>query len=350
MAGIGGLLNDAGAALATAIQAGQDPVYGGVPRLNEAPASYNRGQQGVFALHPLATPKYALNNGLRDGEFRDTLARIYISLADAAPATQAAYLDSLPTNVKELGKVLVGSNTQGGTGFIDFFLTSVQESFQEIVQVDKVLADDYVAFFYGQQPPMFQYSGVLLNSMQDDQRSGFARAYATMLRGTQLARRGALARLRYDSVIVSGTMTATSQMIAAENELAVQFSFTFLVKEYAVLNNRAFNKVTAAQYVQIAADAELAKLKGVGAIRDTRVRATMVPPPVLAGESVATAPPRTLIASGGGGTDGRTLLAAGGTSTAVSEALETASALADIYGTVTPSAPTPPPPYQPPPR
>lgn len=250
-------------------------------------ATYNPRQQGVFALHPLMTPKYAKNRGPRDAEFRDTLARLYISLADTGEATRNAYLESLPSNVKELGKVLLGANSQGGTGFVDFFMTSAQESFQEIVQVDKVLADDYVAFYYGQQPPVFTYSGMLLNSMQDDQRSGFARAYHAMLRGTQLARRGALARLRYDSVIVSGTMQAMSQQINADNELAVPFSFQFLVKEYVVLDNPRFNKKTAREYVQIAADAEVAKLAGVGRAVDTRVRTTTVVPPTQNAVSTA---------------------------------------------------------------
>lgn len=264
----------------------RDRVFGDFVDQNTS-NNYNTRQQGVFALHPLATPKYAKNRGLRDAEFRDTLARLYISLADTGEETRNAYLENLPSSVKELGKVLLGANSQGGTGFVDFFLTNAQESFQEIVQVDKVLADDYVAFYYGQSPPVFSYSGMLLNTMQDDQRSGFARAYHAMLRGTQLARRGALARLRYDSVIVSGTMQAMSQQLNAENEMAVPFSFQFLVKEYVVLDNPRFNKKTAREYVQIAADAEVAKLAGVGRAVDTRVRTTAVVPPTQNAVSTA---------------------------------------------------------------
>lgn len=265
-----------------------DKVYGTLVDENNS-ASYNRRQQGVFGLHPLATPKYAKNRGLRDGEFRDTLARIYVSLADSSDAVRAAYLASLPGDqaTQALATVLLGANSQGGTGFVDFFLTSVQESFQEISQVDKTMADDYVAFYFGQSPPIFQYSGMLLNSMQDDQRGGFARAYETMLRGTQLARHGALARLRYDSVIVSGTMQAMSQVMAAENELAVQFSFTFLVKEYVVLANTRFNKRSVSDYVKLAADAEIAKLGPVGTVSDARVRAAVVTTPSPTATSTA---------------------------------------------------------------
>lgn len=259
-------------------------------------ALYNPRQQGVFSANPLMTPKYAKNAGLRDAEFKDTMARLYISLADVGPQAIAAYRATLPDEqTRALADVLLASGKGGssGTGFIDFFLTSANESFQEVMQVDKVLADDYVAFFYGQTPPIFQYSGVLLNSMQDDFRSGFARAYLEILRGTQLARRGALARLRYDSVIVSGVMTSHQQTLQADNELAVQFSFSFLVKDYTILSNGQFDKMTASQYVRLAGQSEIAKLGASGVADDRRIRTVSSTPPIPAGQSAAGIPAPT---------------------------------------------------------
>lgn len=249
---------------------------------NGSSSPYNPRQQGVFGLNPLATPKYSKNDGtLRDAEFRNTLARLYISLADVGDAVRAEYLASLPPDAptQALAQVLLGTNSQGGTGFVDFFLTSANETFQEITQVDKVLADDYVIFYYGQQPPTFQYNGVLLNSLQDDQRTGFARAYAQLLRGTQLARRSALARLRYDSVIVSGTMSMHTQQLNADNEMAVPFSFSFVVKEYMLLDNLPFAKTTSADYVKLAADSAIAALQPVGAAANKQVRTVAVTVP-----------------------------------------------------------------------
>lgn len=311
--------------------------YGDFLERNGSRSNYNPRQQGVFALHPTATPKYAKNRGPRDAEFRDTLARIYISLADASDTVRSAYLASLPGDqaTQALAKVLLGSNSQGGSGFVDFFLTSAQETFQETLQVDKVLADDYVAFFYGQQPPTFQYSGMLLNSMQDDQRSGFAKAYQLMLRGTQLARRGALARLRYDSVIVSGTMTATSQILQAENELAVQFNFSFLVKEYVVLNNPRFTRTSPADYVKLAADASIAALAPVGTISDTRVRTTAVTPPNPANVSTAGAENQGFVARGVNAM--QELIGA-----ALSLGQRDVGNAPNVRGTISPTPPTPP--------
>lgn len=311
--------------------------YGDFLDLNGPRSGYNPRQQGVFALHPLATPKYARNQGARDGEFKDTLARIYVSLADASDAVRAAYLASLPGDqaTQALARVLLGAGSQGGTGFVDFFLSSAQMAFQEISQVDKVLSDDYVAFYFGQAPPTFQYSGMLLNSLQDDQATGFARAYLHMLRGTQLARRNALVRLRYDSYVVSGTMSSHSQMLSAENELAVPFSFTLLVKEFMIVGNARFSRTSPADYVKLAADASIAALSPVGTALDARVRAVAVTP------AAPVAAPSTGVDARGGVT---------GTLQALRRLIDDAQAagardaggVPNVRGAIDPRPPTPP--------
>ncbi len=313
-----------------------DRVYGNVRDLNDT-SQYNPRQQGVFALHPLATPKYARNRGLQNAEFRDTLARLYISLADASDTVRDAYLASLPGDAatQALASVLLGANSKGGTGFVDFFLTAANEAFEEIMQVDKVMSDDYVAFFYGQKPPTFQYSGTLLNSLQDDQRGGFARAYQQMLRGTQLARRGALARLRYDSVIVSGTLFAHQQQLNADNEMAVPFSFSFLVKEYVVITNLPFAKLTPQAYVKLAADSALAGLQPVGTVQTGRVSVVAVPPPTPAATSTAGAEQNTNVVNQNQNKLQQVV-------TKGEAAAPKTSPTSNVRGTVSPTPPTPP--------
>lgn len=314
-----------------------DKVFGSVTTANGSTSRYNPGQQGVFGLNPLATPKYAQNNGPRDAEFRNTLARLYISLADMSDTQIAAYLGSLPPDdaTQSLAKVLLGANSKGGSGYVDFFLTAANEPFQEIMQVDKVMADDYVAFFYGTQPPQFQYSGMLLNSLQDDQRGSFARAYQTMLRGTQMARRGALARLRYDSVIVTGVMIAQQQTLNADNEMAVPFAFTFLVKEYVVITNLPFAKLTPEAYVKLAADAAITALQATSASGSTQVTTTLVTPPLPAGASAAGTPQNTSVVN-------RQQNAMQQTNNAGAAKNAPPSPTSNIYGTVSPNPPTPP--------
>ncbi len=266
-----------------------DKLFGTLFDENEG-GQYNRHQHGVFGLHPLATPKYAANKGLRDNEFKESLARMYISLAGVDDAAKQAYLKSLPPDarVQALAKVFTSAGQKAQTGFIDFFLQQVNESFMEARQVDKVLGDNYVAFYFGQEPPVFQYSGSLLNSQQDDQRTGFALAYQHLLRGTRMAQHGSLLRLRYDSVIVSGTIETHSQVLNAENEMIVPFNFSLLVKEYIVIQSPRFQRLSQKDFVQLSTSfADFTKLGSVGESQDVRVRSTMLTPDQLSAESAA---------------------------------------------------------------
>lgn len=279
-------------------------VYGGLISANRLPGP-NQGQQGVFGAYPLATPKYAFNEGGRDSEFKETLARMYVSLSGVSGETKQAYVNSIPQGqVRGLAKVLAGTSDGSGTGFIDFFLQQVNESFQESVQVDKVLGDNYVAFYFGQEPPVFQYSGSLLNSQQDDQRSGFYLAYQHLVRGSMLARRNQLLRLRYDSVIVSGYIQSMSQSLNAENEMIVPFNFTLLVKEYLVLDTKKFVKLEPEQYVQLATKFSNEKLSKVERSSDIRIRSKVLP--VEAPSAVSSAGPADVAA--GATATGETLL------------------------------------------
>jgi hypothetical protein len=262
-------------------------------------SAYNPRQYGVFSANPLATPKYALNNGTpRDAEYKETLARMYISLAGTSDELKKAYLRSLPNDarVNALAQVLIGPNTTRDTasnGFIDFFLQQVNESFQEKLQVEEVLGDNYVAWYFGQAPPVFQYNGTLLNSKQDDQVTGFALAYQHLIRGSALAQRGTLLRLRYDNIIVGGSVNSMTRILNAENEMACPFAFSILVKEYIVLLEPEFAKISPEDYVQLqtafysdsAADA-------IGQVSDRRVRlTTVVPARVSIASSVGQEPP-----------------------------------------------------------
>lgn len=312
-----------------------------IPLIAQNAGGTSPGQSGVFGQNPLMSPKYSLWRP-RDAEYKDTMARLYISLPQLGdgsvdPKVRTAFLDSLPHDAptQALAQVLI-AGPGGGSGFIDFFLGQASERVQEVVQLDKVLADDYVAFLFGQEPPRFEYSGMLLNSLQDDQRSGFARAYNAILRGTQLARRGALARLKYDSVIVSGIMLAHQQTLNADNELAVPFSFSFLVKEYVILSNLPFSKVNQAQYVQLSADLAVANLSTTGTTSTAGVSATATPPPIPSATSTAGAAQNTAVVNPSQNAAQQTVAAS-------NAANQPPSPTRNILGNITPGAPVPPP-------
>ena len=116
-----------------------------------------------------------------------------------------------------------------GLGYIDFLLENARESFQEKVQIVDVVGDNFVAYFFGSKPPIFQYTGTLINSLQDDWRSAFTIIYNDIIRGTELARRKVLVTLSYDNMAVSGALIDMSQMFASNQQTSASFNFSLLV-------------------------------------------------------------------------------------------------------------------------
>jgi hypothetical protein len=138
---------------------------------------------------------------------------------------------------KEIARKLMGDGLggQGGLGYIDFLLQQAAHSVAEKYQIAETLSDNYVSFFFGQQAPMFNYSGTLINTYQDDWAMRMFRLYRDIARGSQLARRGLLFYMRYDSMIVSGVLTAFNFSLQAEMEMAVPFTLQMLVKKVHIL-------------------------------------------------------------------------------------------------------------------
>lgn len=213
--------------------------------------------KGVFAnLIQGATPKYAINDGYRSDLFRNTLARMFVrvdaaemdlfeaSIGDAHTRTQlarriagdptppVAQPDARPAaNGADARRRNVQSN-----GYLDFLIQSVTMQLQEKVQVSETLSDNYVAYVFGQSPPMWAFQGALINTVQDDQASNMFRLYTQILRATQMARRQKSMSLSFDSYVVNGVMTNLSMNLTSQNELLVPFSFQLLVKRVFITN------------------------------------------------------------------------------------------------------------------
>ena len=189
--------------------------------------------KGDFGRHPGATPKWAINAGPRDAEYRETMARMFIQMPEQE---RNQFVASCPPETRTLAKILCGvdSGGAGGTGFVDFLLQTVQESFNEKYQIVESLSDNFVVYMFGQRATPFQYTGMLKNTYQDDQRVWMTRLYLDVLRGTQLARRRKLMRLRYDSVIVSGVLLGLNMNIDGSLIDGVPFNFVMMPTQYTI--------------------------------------------------------------------------------------------------------------------
>lgn len=211
---------------------------------SDVPANYTPEQErrkGVFAEYPAMTPKYTPTN---DDRSLETMARLIVPMSNPTALNNfvASFGKPGASEAQKLAKTLASIGNRNGTGnyglgYIDFLLTSAVEAYQEKVQVVDVLSDNYVAYYFGSQPPVFQYSGVLLNSKQDDWRSAFTIIYNDIIRGTELARRKAVVTLSYDNMAVTGTVMNMSQNFSAEGpfyQLAASFNFSLLVQRIDV--------------------------------------------------------------------------------------------------------------------
>lgn len=242
----------------TAVYApGRDrPPTSGTGRSSSTPAS---GARGVFAEYLQGfTPKYAVNRGFRSDLFRNTLARLFVRVdTDEMNLFLASVAD--PHTQNQLVPRLAGdptrrqpNRTSGGAaaqdaqirsnqtfatnGYLDFFISQASMPLQEKVSIQETLADNYVAFFFGQQPPVWSFTGWLMNTVQDDQATNFLRLYLQILRGTQLARRQKIINLKIDSYVITGAMLGVSPQLNAASEIYVPFAFQLLVKRIDFVN------------------------------------------------------------------------------------------------------------------
>lgn len=112
--------------------------------------------------------------------------------------------------------------------YSNFFLQSVSESEQEKYQIVETFTA-YYAFFFGKRPPIYTFSGVLLNDPDNNWMGTFRFLYENYFRGTAAAELGSQATLTYDKRVVSGYLLNLSISQDAMQDKGVPFSFSMLV-------------------------------------------------------------------------------------------------------------------------
>lgn len=248
--------------------------------VKDAAKTLTKPPRGIFAAVPGSTPKYVQNVGEQETDFRETMARMFLQVTD-----YKAFVKSFDgSRTQPLARVLGGQATEktgttGGAGYVDFLLQNVSHTLTEKAQIVEVLADDHVAYFFGQAAPVFAYSGSLINTKQDDQAMNMLRLYRDLGRGSALASRNTLISVRYDGLIVSGTMMNLTWSLNAEMETVVPFSYNLLAKQITVLPNLYDGGIVSLQ-TQFAAASDGYQPFSTGAtgVSTTSVKPTMVPP------------------------------------------------------------------------
>lgn len=116
-----------------------------------------------------------------------------------------------------------------GKAYVGFILTGVQESHNEKVEVVNLPGDTFASYFYGANPRQFNFSGILLNTDQDQWRDAFEELYEKYLRGSVSSRNFSVVQISYNGRVVSGWLTNLSQQLDSSNDHYASFSFSVLV-------------------------------------------------------------------------------------------------------------------------
>lgn len=167
--------------------------------------------------------------------------RAYIKILTTDPAaslsrTGTGGADSTTTSIGgSSGGALYDAVTDTSSvkygGYASFLLTDVSCSLNEKLQVVETFGDAEVVYYFGRQPIMFSFSGILIDSIDNNWFVQWLEMYGTALRGTQLARNYELVKIVLPNMEVIGTLTATTWQQNSANDVEIPFSFSFLAKQ-----------------------------------------------------------------------------------------------------------------------
>jgi hypothetical protein len=142
-----------------------------------------------------------------------------------------------PASIRLVGKVTKGSKSEDKDlipPYTKFLLESVQESHQERSQIVETFGDFYV-FFFGERPPIYSFSGTLVNSQYINWVQDFHFYYENFLRGTKSVENNARIVLTYGGRQVEGFILNSQTSTNAQTDNGAQFSFQLLVIDRKIL-------------------------------------------------------------------------------------------------------------------
>lgn len=109
-----------------------------------------------------------------------------------------------------------------------FLLQSVNEGHQERHQIVETFGDFFV-FFYGERPPIYNFSGILINGQDINWLKDFMFFYNNFFRGTKAVELSAKIVLTYQGRQIEGFILNTSNVTQAESQNGVSITFQVVV-------------------------------------------------------------------------------------------------------------------------
>ena len=131
------------------------------------------------------------------------------------------------SSAQQIGQTIINN-------YARFFLQSVSEPEQEKYQVVETFTGFY-AFFYGKRPPIYRFSGTLLNDTVYRWNNDMKYIYENFFRGTSATQLNAEVVINYDGRAVTGFPLNLVMQQEAMNDKGMPFSMDVLVINYSPL-------------------------------------------------------------------------------------------------------------------
>lgn len=159
--------------------------------------------------------------GVRD--FQPSISTILLLQGDSKSLPKTVTRDSI-ARLTKIGKYF-------GL-FKNFSLTNYEESREEALNIMKAFGKSWIAFFYGDTPRLYRYTGHFLDYANYNYYEEFIKAYDYYLRGSKCLENNMTMYLSYNGRLIRGLITSIITMkttAAAAPTGLVAFAFSVLV-------------------------------------------------------------------------------------------------------------------------
>jgi hypothetical protein len=181
---------------------------------------------GSIPTAPASDPFEQVADYYRFGKFAVGLEDVY----DVLPRTfDDPAEDQKPASIRVFGQRPKDNVAKDLLpAYTKFFIEGVQEAHVERSQIVETFGNFYV-FMFGERPPVYSFSGKLVNSKNANWVSDLMFMYETYLRGTRCVEQNARLILTYGGRQIEGLMLNVNTATQAAIEGAVEFSFQVVV-------------------------------------------------------------------------------------------------------------------------
>lgn len=121
-------------------------------------------------------------------------------------------------------------NDMSKSGYDKFLITGVSCQMAEKMQIQEVFGDHEVVYYFGRQPLIFNISGMLIDSPDNNWFVTWIKMYSEFLRGTALAKNYELLKIVLPNMAITGSISAFNWTQSSERDVDIPFSFQFVAK------------------------------------------------------------------------------------------------------------------------